>query len=390
MTELSPSPARPRRPSRVPVIDWLRGVAVITMIVAHSYDSWMDPSYRHGFAWEVIRHTSGVPSRLFLFLVGVSSAIGFEAALGRGVSSAEMRRQTFRRGVGMLALAYAFRLQEHVLAGFWGGWIQVLRVDILNCIGASILLVGLFGVPRHGRPRFILPLVAAVIFIGLGPIVGPAVFPDWIPKPLSSYVGGQRPLAWFPIFPWGAWAPFGLVVGQLWLRAVRGPDGGRRAFLITGALGALSSATVLVVRAINPEVIRYPSELVAQMGPGSFFFRGGVVFMLACAGFFATRWLDARRPLRFSVLNQLGQTSLLIYWVHVEICYGYGTRFMQKKLSLAAATIAFIMLTTAMLALSMWKTRHYAATVAAVRVWFDRKRARPAERQDARPRDPKA
>jgi len=39
---------------------------------------------------------------------------------------------------------------------------------------------------------------------------------------------------------------------------------------------------------------------------------------LALVGWFGTRWLERHRPGRFSVLNQLGQTSLLVYWVHVE------------------------------------------------------------------------
>jgi uncharacterized membrane protein len=363
----APAPGAPRRPGRVPVIDWLRGVAVITMIIAHVYDSWMDPALRTGAIWEVIRHTSGIPSRLFLFLVGVSSAAVFENQLAKGMSTAEMRRRTLRRGLGMLVMAYAFRVQEHILAGFWGGWQQVFRVDILNCIAASILLLALVGVPRAGQPRFWLPLSTAAILVALGPIVGPAYFPDFIPRFLSSYIGGQRPMSWFPLFPWGAWALLGLVVGQLWLAQSRAPDGGRRCFVITGAAGAVAVITVSVVRAINPEVIRYPSDVVAQMGPGSFFFRLGVIGLLALTGWLATRWLDRHRPGRFSVLNQLGRTSLLVYWVHVEIVYGFGTKPIHKQLSLPVTTLAFFVLTAAMLALSVWKTRHWAGVVARVK-----------------------
>jgi uncharacterized membrane protein len=373
----------PRRAGRVPVIDWLRGVAVITMMVAHSYDSWMNPAERTGAAWEVIRHTSGIPSRLFLFLVGVSSAAVFEQQLARGISTADMRRRTLRRALWMLGMALLFRLQEHVLAGFWGGWQALFRVDILNCIAASILLIAWIGTPTAGKPRIWLPLATAALLVGLGPIVGPAQFPAGIPRILSSYLGGQRPMSWFPLFPWGAWALVGLALGHIWLRQSRGPDAGRRCFLITGVAGAGAVAGVLIVRAVNPNVIRYPSDVVAQMGPGSFFFRLGVIGMLTLAGWFATRWLNRHRPGRFSVFNQLGQTSLLVYWVHVEICYGFGTKPLHKRLSMPATTLAFALLTLAMLGLSVWKTRHAAA-------FFDRIKTRVKTRLRPAPGAPPA
>lgn len=351
--------------SRVPVIDWLRGFAVVTMIVAHSFDAWMDPALRTGASWAVVRHVSGIPSRLFLFLVGVSAAVVFSKQVARGASEAEMRRYALQRGFGMLALAYLFRLQEHILANFWGGWSQVLRVDILNCIAVSLLLLGLVGVPRRDgsvvRPRVLLPLALAAIFVAFGAIIGPAVFPDFIPRALSSYIGGQRPMAWFPLFPWGAWALVGLVIGQLWLRESRKPDQGARCFNLTGLLGVLSLGTVLLIRELHPQIIRYPSELVQQMGPGSFFFRLGAIGVIAFVGFHYTRLVYARRPGRFSPLAQLGQSSLLIYWIHVEICYGFGTRPIQKQLGFVATTIAFLILTAAMLGLSLAKTRHWPA-----------------------------
>jgi uncharacterized membrane protein len=298
----------PSGPPRIVVIDWLRGLAVVLMMVAHSFDAWMDPAERVGPAWFLIRHASGIPSRLFLFLVGVSSAIVFERQLVQGVPPSEMRSLTARRGLLVLGLAYLFRLQEHVLAGFWGGWSQVFKVDILNCIGASLLLIALVGVPREGRPRYATVLIVAAVLLGLGPIVGPARMPVWIPTPLSSYIGGQRPMSWFPLFPWGAWALVGLVVGHLWLRLGREPKAQARVFGTTGAIGALFIGSVLLIRAIEPEIIRYPSELVQQMGPGSFFFRLGLIGLIACLGWLITRRSSAKN----TPVRQLGRTSLLI------------------------------------------------------------------------------
>lgn len=347
------SPAQPRRTSRIDVVDWLRGLAVVLMILAHAYDAWLLPAAKTGFAYEIIRHLSGVPSRLFLFLVGVSMAIRFESQLAKGVRTGVMRRGVMKRGLEILALAYLFRLQEFVLAGFHGGWQQLFRIDILNSIGASILVVALLAVPRDGRRQFVVPAIASAIFIALGPIVGPAHFSTWLPAALTSYLGGQRPMSWFPIFPWAAWALIGVMVGHVWLRA-RDDREQARAFIATAVAGGLLILLVTAVRAVAPDIIRYPSVMVQQMGPGSFLIRLGVIGGIALAAYGLNR-LSANR---YSPMRQLGQTSLLIYWIHVDLCYGHLAAPLKKKLSLEAATVGFVLLTVLMWAVSFVKTRY--------------------------------
>jgi uncharacterized membrane protein len=274
-------------PTRIDAIDWLRGLAVIFMIQWHAFDSWLAPWAKSGGSWYAIRLMGGLPSRMFLLLVGVSAAIGFEGQLARGADSAQMRRRSLKRGLEILAMAYLFRLQEHILAGFQGGWAMLWRVDILNAIAFSLLLIAALAVPRDGRPRYLLPLVGAAAFLGLGPLIGPRPIlgPAW--APLTSYIGGLRPMAGFPIFPWGAWGLLGVVVGHLWLRMSR-RHGQRRVFLTTGLLGLACTGTVMLVRAIDPYVIRYPSELAQNMGPGAFFYRLGIIGALAAVAWMVT------------------------------------------------------------------------------------------------------
>jgi uncharacterized membrane protein len=353
---LTPSPAAPRPSARILVIDWLRGLAVVLMILAHSYDSWLTLGARMGASYGVVRHLSGLPSRLFLFLVGVSSAIVYERQIAQGIPEAAIRAKTAKRGLQVVALALLFRLQEQILAGFSGGLAPLFRVDILNCIGASMLVLALVTTPRHGRPRVAAALIGAAIFLALGPFIGPAHFPRWLPQPLTSYVGGQRPMAWFPLFPWAAWPLSGVAVGHLWLRYARDERGQMRTFVVTGVVGGLILGAVILVRSINPYIIRYPSEVVQQMGPGAFFFRFGTIGLIALLGWGITRLAGPR----FSPLRQLGQTSLLIYWVHVEICYGVLTHPLHRRLGMATTTVAFTLLVIAMFGLSVARTRYLA------------------------------
>jgi len=326
------------------------------MIQAHGFDSWLTAEARTGVGYDIIRHLSSLPSRLFLFLVGVSAAIRFDRHLALASDTepprkqASMRREVATRGLQMLGLAYLFRLQEHTLAGFRGGWDMLGRVDILNAIGASLLLIAAVAVPRGGRRQIIPALLLAAVLVGLGPIVGPAHFPQWLPRPLTSYIGGQRPMSWFPIFPWGAWALVGVAVGHLWVRESVEPRRQARCFLLGGVIGLVTAAAVLID---VPRLVLHPSDPVRQMGLGSFLFRLGIIGVLAALAWAVTR----RSGARFSPLRQLGHTSLLIYWIHVDICYGFATRSIRKQLDIPKATLAIALLTVAMLGVSVFKTR---------------------------------
>ncbi|HEX7599868.1 MAG TPA: heparan-alpha-glucosaminide N-acetyltransferase domain-containing protein, partial [Polyangia bacterium] len=282
-------PSPPARPGRIEVVDWLRGVAVALMILAHGFDAWLLPAAKSGFPYEVIKLLSGIPARLFLFLVGVSAAIQFETALRQDKSMSALRHTLIRRGLLVILLAYLFRLQEWLLSAFYGGWQSLVRVDILNAIGLSLVVVATVGTPRHGRRQILPCLVVAAILLGLGTVIGPAHFPAWLPAPLTSYLGGQRPMSWFPLFPWGAWALVGVAVGHWWLTGNRSEQGLRRVILLGGAVGLGLVAGVHIIRAIAPNIISYPSKVVFQMGPGVFLHRLGLIGMLALLGFFWCR-----------------------------------------------------------------------------------------------------
>ena len=356
----APSPARPSpRGKRIEVVDWLRGVAVVLMIMAHGMDAWLLPAAKSGFAYELIKVASGIPARLFLLLVGVSAAIQFEAGLAKGTDGQTPRNRLLKRGFQVIGLAYVFRLQEWLLSHFYGGWETLFRIDILNAIGASMIVVAWVATPRAGRRQVIPALLFAAVFLGAGPMVGPAHFPSWLPRPLTSYIGGQRPMSWFPLFPWAAWALSGVAIGHLWIYANRDERRLRRCFVASFFVGLGLTSAVGLIRYVDPTIIRYPSEVVRQMGPGTFFHRLGLIATLSGIGFF---WCKALRG-RFSVLRQLGRTSLLIYWVHIELCYGSFVFVLRGRFQLIGAMGLVLALTALMLALSWLKTQYGRAAV---------------------------
>ena len=144
--------------NRLAYIDWMRGLACVLMFQTHYYDSWLNPEARKTtfFMWSQLGGT--LPAPLFLFLAGISFALVTDKLRQKGLAPNRIAQRTIRRGAEILALGLLFRLQEYVIAWGWAPWSDLLRVDILNTIGISMMLMGVCAVrwnwvrrPASGR-----------------------------------------------------------------------------------------------------------------------------------------------------------------------------------------------------------------------------------------------
>ena len=59
----------------------------------------------------------------------------------------------------------------------------------------------------------------------------------------------------------------------------------------------------------------------------------------------------------WSWVRQFGTTSLLVYWVHIELVYGRGLFFLKGNLNEAQTPVAAVFVILLMLAISTVKTR---------------------------------
>jgi hypothetical protein len=93
--------------------------------------------------------------------------------------------------------------------------------------------------------------------------------------------------------------------------------------------------------------------------PNFFLMRCGVLLALVFAAYAWCRWGWAQRG--FSPIIQLGNTSLLVYWVHIEFVYGRFSILPKGRCSIAKATAGLLIIFLAMVALSVlrirWKQR---------------------------------
>src|SRR3974390_986043 len=131
-----------RATKRVAYIDWLRGLACLVMFQTHCYDSWLGGAARDGAFTKGSQRGGTLPAPLFLFLSGVSFALVTDKLRQKGVSADEIARTTIHRGGEIFLLGLVFRLQEFLLGQPWSPWTDLLRVDVLNVIGVSLMMMG--------------------------------------------------------------------------------------------------------------------------------------------------------------------------------------------------------------------------------------------------------
>lgn len=349
---------------RLAYIDWLRGLACVAMFQTHCYDSWLSPEARQTafFAWSRLGGT--LPAPLFIFLVGLSVALVTEKLREKGVARNEIAKQIILRGAEVFGLGILFRIQEFTLGYRFVPWTDLFRVDVLNILGISMMLMGVVcwlagaGSADATRNRSVVSAIVAAAAIALA---APGLWTIWRPRfltwPLESYINGvhifDQPQPWlFPLFPWAAFSFAGLAVG-FWMFTASAKKCRDWIFALLAATGvAICALSVLFDKA----PIRWFGDYdYWHTSPNFFLIRCGILLVLMGIAYAWCRW--GLPNFAFSPLTQLGQTSLLIYWVHIEFVYGRFSILPKGQCSIAKATVGLVAIFSSMLALSILRTR---------------------------------
>ena len=362
---------------RLGYIDWLRGLACLVMFEVHCYDSWLSPAARQTAFYGWSRFSGILPGPLFLFLAGVSVALVTDKMRRKGIAANQIAAKTIRRGGEIFGLALLFRLQEFVFGWPWSPWTDLFRVDILNTIGLSLVLMGI--VCRMARGRSANVILAAAVGLGIAMATPPLWTtwrPRWLPWYLESYINGvhvfDKPQSWlFPIFPWAAFAFAGLAVGFVLFSdwSFRNP----------GITVSLLGAGGVVIYYLSMWLDALPVHLYAvydywHTGPNYFLARVAILLALTFVGYAWCRWGAGQWG--FSPLMQMGQASLLVYWVHIEFVYGRLSILKKGAQTIPSASIGLLVIFVAMVLLSMARTK-WKGQGAEVLAWL-RSTLRPA------------
>ncbi len=347
-------------PERLTYLDWMRGLAALIMLQGHAFDRWLRTDFRNGALFDLSQVFGGFPAPIFLFLVGASMAIVVDRLRRKRPSASGMLLRIAKRGGWILLLAYVFRIEQYLVWYPASDWLGVFRIDTLNCIGISMLLVGAFSIPfRTSRAKIAVMASTAAIVV----IITPWVFSikTLLPSIALDYINGHGHPEYFSIFSWSAFAFAGAAFGYAALEArLRGAEDLFFYWVATAGIVAYAAGQAMTVFPI----FEYGSFDYSLTSPAFFLLRIGCVLIIL---YMAYRWSHRRVAPRWSPLRTLGQSSLLVYWLHMDLVYGRPFNALGRGLDNKGVLLQLAWLVPSMLALSA--LRQYGFSRAVRQLW---------------------
>ncbi len=354
---------RPRTStSRLAFLDWMRGLAAVVMLQGHVFHSYAGPEWRQGSVYILSQFVGGMPPAVVLFLAGVTLGFLMDSCERKALSLGERWFMALRRAGYLMTLAYLFRLQLWITGWPNSPWSDLLKVDILNCMGLSIAAFSAISVFTTAD-RVRLAAVLGIAVAALSPLVS-AVQWSGAPNAVKWYLAPD--VNFFSFFPWASFLVFGLGFGSLW-RIVREDNSER----LMHWIALLGFGLILGAQFFGgiPYSVYARSDFWLD-SPALIFIKLGVILVAMSGAFVWNRFVIRDR---WNWLRQMGQTSLLIYWVHIELVYGRWLWFWKEALSIAQAAVVAAAVILLMLGLSLCQT-HWTQ----IRMWLADPSMKPA------------
>jgi uncharacterized membrane protein len=331
---------------RLAFIDWTRGLAAVVMLQGHTFHSFTRNDLRDKGPYVFSQFLGGLPPALFLFLTGITFAFLMNSKEKQGAGAWERVVAALKRSRYLFILAFLFRIQLYVFGFPTSPAGELWRVDILNCMGMAMLIfapTAVFSTNERIRLCTVLGLVVA----GLAPLVS-MIDTSSVPWIVRAYFFPSP--NYFAFFPWAAFLAFGMVAGSV-IRAVKREDMSRTMLwtMVTG-LCLVSGAQYVS----NLPYSVYPKSDFWLNSPGLTMIKLGVVMIILAGAFL---WVNVGGMQRWSLFRQFGMTSLLVYWVHIELVYGRWFGVWKEAMTVGQVLLFTAILLAFLTALSILKTR---------------------------------
>ncbi|MHB8420304.1 MAG: heparan-alpha-glucosaminide N-acetyltransferase domain-containing protein [Myxococcales bacterium] len=291
--------------SRILAFDWLRGLSVLVMVQTHAL-ALLRPELRAGPLFDRIQALDGLVAPSFTFAAGFSIAL----VQVRGARAGQRARRVRRTARRILEVLFMACVVNWMWFPVFREPVWLLRLDILHCIGLSLLLALPLLALLAPRPRAIpwVTLGLALLAFGLAPLAEAAR------GPLAHFVNVSSG-SLFPLLPWAGYVYLGATVG-----ALAALDERRRLLAWLVALAALGWAVHLA-----PTLWErlYPPHAFWITDPTNHGNRWAIVCLLVLA----LLWLERRIPQGLAtsaplkVINVFATSSLAAYFFHEALLF---------------------------------------------------------------------
>lgn len=286
--------------SRLYFIDAMRAWAILMMLQGHFIDGLLAPEFRDtsNAVFAIWKYNRGITAPVFFTVAGFI----FMYLLIRNKSAGRANprvKKGIKRGLMLIALGYVLRLDFPGFLLKGEVYDNFYKIDVLHCIGLSILLlIGIY-LLSYNRKKYVMPLL-----LGGSTLFLFCTYPwysswdySFLPKFLANFITKANGSV-FTIFPWFGYASFGAFMATLFSIYREKKNLYPVAITLSLAIG-----TILIV------LFPFSSlnfELFSRLGNVLVFF---AVFMLI------------RNILTSSTVISIGQNTLSIYVIHYTILY---------------------------------------------------------------------
>lgn len=343
-------------PLRLYFIDVIRAFAICMMLQGHFID---------GLLGNVYRDTNTIFFSIWLYFRGITAPVFFcvsgfifmyllakESAPDKIGWKHVRVRKGIKRGITLIITAYLLRTNLYNLFSNFVD-MNVRKVDVLHCIGLSLLFLISIYLFSYQRKRHVLPSILFffwfVIFL-FEPVYKHLSY-DYLPIELANYFTRSNGSV-FTIFPWFGYTAFGAFMGVLFNLYKESP----KIYLYAIALSLIiglglslgSTSFFLKIHHLTGLKLAY-----WHSQKGYVFERLGNVLLVF------TFFMLLRNVITSRYIRTIGQNTLSIYIIHYIILYGtftgYGLYYyFHHTLPPYVAIIGAIAFVMIVLLLSYW------------------------------------
>jgi hypothetical protein len=322
-------------------LDWTRGLAVFIILQGHVFHAFTRPDDRGHAPYVLSQLFGGQGSAIFLFLTGMTLSFLIHRRESQGLGPAQRWFAAVRRATYLWLLAFLFRAQLWLFAYPGSNWTDLFKVDVLNCMGFAMMLFSLTAlVPAERRVRVC--GVVGMVIAGASPLVSSMNW-EWLPTGIRAYIVPSY--AAFAFFPWASFIAFGMSAGTI-LKLT--PAGDIKRIIPWAAIFGLTMVAGGLYFSGLPYSVYASSEFWLN-SPGLIVIKLGVNLLIVA---FAWLWCEYA-PAGWSLARQFGSTSLIVYWVHIELVYGRWPGAWRDSLTAAQCVLASVVLTALMVPVSL-------------------------------------
>ena len=289
---------------RLDFIDVIRAFAICMMLQGHFVNGLIAERYRdeNNLIYWFWHYCTGITAPVFFTVSGFifTFLLVKESDITKIGWNNPRVMKGIRRGLLLIGIAYFLRMSFQ-------------SVDVLHCIGLSLLLLIATYLLSYNRKSWVMPtilLTTTLLAFTFEPFYKDLRF-DSLPLPIANYLTRAHG-SFFPIFPWFGYVSFGGFMGYLFQRYKNHPHLYRNAILLFLSVGAfLLWGFHFMID--SPFFERLMQDFV--------YLRLGNVLLVF--GFFALM----RNVITSQLIKTIGQNTLSIYVIHCFIIYGSITSY---------------------------------------------------------------